>query len=331
MAFNFSLAKEFTPISPMCKCRRIKSFRVFQRPPGRNLQRMPMVQDGSLDAPANLSVADSVGSHACGERSRVQAESVSFAHGHAKKAYRASWRGLAVVIKEPLSRSGQDVARFRSMILIDDQARSNVARSAPEVLGAFARVYATCTSSTTPFQIVERLQPFETAISSLSWIPRLQVARQVAEFGLRLKQAELVNCDWKPEQTALNAFGAFRIVDTKNFRSVSPSVANCSATYQCIRQGCNIWGPRPREGQRKPRILPEHTPRLHVQKRCARIAWSAGSAVVVSLSQPGLKPPHSRKYVAPPSPVCFTFWLLLCSGVFDGSPAALEPRKIPRP
>lgn len=222
---------------------------------------------------ANLSVADSVGSHACGERSRAQAEPVSFAHGHAKKAYRASWRGLAVVIKEPLSRSGQDVARFRSMILIDDQARSNVARSAPDVLSAFARVYATCTSFTTPFQIVERLQPFETAISSLSWIPRLQVARQVAEFGLRLKQADLVNCDWKPEQTALNAVGAFRIVDTKNFRSVSRSVANCSATYQCIRQGCNIWGPRPREGQRKPRILPEHRRRLHVQKRCARIAW----------------------------------------------------------
>lgn len=171
----------------------------------------------------------------CGDLAKIRLDPGGpFARGMTKNATRAHWGRREIVVLQPFSLSRDGLQRFEEFAEVEGKWFRNISHEARYSMlkDNVARYYGTCAKKRgEQFIAVEG----KLVRPSAGWpLPhRLDLALQLATFGLRLQQTGLVSCDWKLDQMAVTSSGVLRLVDIKNLHRIDFGRGTCSTDIDC--------------------------------------------------------------------------------------------------
>eukprot|EP00054_Salpingoeca_dolichothecata_P019507 m.121370 g.121370 ORF g.121370 m.121370 type:complete len:497 (+) comp23276_c0_seq1:24-1514(+) len=150
-----------------------------------------------------------------------------FGKGYARAAWRAKFKDLDMVIKRPVGTEHPD----RYAKGVKWEVRWLRTLKSDNIL----KFYGECTEPQNLFTAVEgNLTKWSHVLERpLPWCYKLQLAIEVAEVVVFLEEKQMIHCDWKYDQAAIDPQGRVKLVDIKSVRNLRKEGQPYKSSQKC--------------------------------------------------------------------------------------------------
>lgn len=191
----------------------------------------------------------------------IYLDGAPFAKGYAKTAWRALYNGKEVVVKRPIDSA--KISRFVKGIDWEDKWFEYL--NHPYI----SQYHGVCRDKENAFEVVEgglAKWSFVADNAATPWCLRLRMAMQTLELTLYLLSHAIIHCDWKYDQTAIDAGGNLKLVDVKSLRRLEFDAQHNRRPYKS-KTTCEHGSTCKKCMKMAPDLIVEHACN-HTSKKC---------------------------------------------------------------